>query len=185
MTRWSQDVYNKAWNFVCEAHKAQHMPGSDVPYVKHIGTVTMEVMSAIAATDAVQEPDLAVQCALLHDVIEDTPVTYEQVRAEFGEAVADGVLALTKNLELPTKAEQMRDSLRRIQDRPYEVWIVKLADRIANLQEPPPYWTSEKIRQYQQEAMLIYDTLKDANRLLAERLAQKIDEYRRFFNSNL
>lgn len=180
MKFWSQDIYSKAWNFACEAHKRQHMPGSDIPYVNHIGTVAMEVMSAIVVNGSIQHPDLAIQCALLHDVIEDTIVTYEQVKVEFGETVANGVLALTKNAELPERTEQMRNSLTRIRQQPHEIWIVKMADRIANLQEPPHYWTAEKIRYYQQEALLIHDALKDAHHMLAERLRQKIDTYRRF-----
>jgi (p)ppGpp synthase/HD superfamily hydrolase len=94
MKVWSQDVYTKAWNFASYAHKDQNMPGSDLPYITHIGNVAMEVMSAIVQSNGVNDPDLSVQCALLHDVIEDTHITYEQVNTEFGQKVADGVLAL-------------------------------------------------------------------------------------------
>jgi (p)ppGpp synthase/HD superfamily hydrolase len=123
------------------------------------------------------DPDLAVQCALLHDVLEDTPATYAEVAARFGVAVADGVLALTKNKALPSKAEQMADSLTRIRQQPSEVWIVKLADRITNLQPPPAHWDAAKIADYQAESGTILDALGEADGWMAERLRGKIAGY--------
>jgi (p)ppGpp synthase/HD superfamily hydrolase len=55
--------------------------------------------------------------------------------------------------------------------------MVKMADRITNLQPPPKHWDQEKILQYKQEARLIHDYLKDANKYLADRLKQKIGSY--------
>jgi (p)ppGpp synthase/HD superfamily hydrolase len=55
--------------------------------------------------------------------------------------------------------------------------MVKLADRISNLGPPPSDWDQEKISKYKEEAKLIYDNLKDANKFLADRLKQKIDNY--------
>jgi GTP diphosphokinase / guanosine-3',5'-bis(diphosphate) 3'-diphosphatase len=55
-----------------------------------------------------------VHCALFHDSIEDTNTSYNDIKNDFGKEVADGVLALTKNFDLPTKSEQMKDSLQRI-----------------------------------------------------------------------
>ena len=75
--------------------------------------------------------------------MEDTPATFEEISISFGLEVAEGVLALTKNQDLP-KSEQMLDSLSRIKDQPKEVKAVKLADRITNLQEPPKYWNKSK-----------------------------------------
>jgi (p)ppGpp synthase/HD superfamily hydrolase len=79
----------------------------------------MEVMAALEC-ESDRNGNLAIQCALLHDVIEDTDITFERVDAEFGAEVAAGVLALTKNSMLD-KIVQMEDSLRRIQKQPYEV----------------------------------------------------------------
>lgn len=139
----------------------------------------MEVVAAITAIP-VEFPDLSIQCALLHDVIEDTDVTYDQVRSTFGEEVAAGVMSLSKNTNLPTKAEQMEDSLNRILLQPKEVWMVKLADRITNLQPPPHYWNKEKITHYRDEAILIHKHLGASHRLLSERLQQKIYNYQAF-----
>ncbi len=135
---WSPEIYDRAWRFAAAAHLGQKLPGTDLPYAVHVALVCMEVMAALRAEPGWDE-DLAVQCALLHDVVEDTAVSGEEVRATFGASVAAGVLALSKDPALP-RSEQMADSLRRIREQPREVWLVKLADRITNLAPPPSYW---------------------------------------------
>ena len=85
-----------------------------------------------------------------------------------------------KNKKLPGKQEQMLDSLQRIKQQPLEVGMVKLADRITNLQPPPHYWTKEKINSYREEAQIILDTLGCSNEFLAQRLADKIKNYQQY-----
>jgi (p)ppGpp synthase/HD superfamily hydrolase len=175
---WSQESYIKAYEFAAIAHQNQKMPGSDIPYIMHLSCVSMEVIAALSV-EREFDGDLAVECAILHDTIEDTDITFEQVKAEFGEAVAAGVLALTKDNSL-AKHLQMTDCLNRIKQQPSEVWIVKLADRISNLKTPPHYWSAEKIIKYREEAIQIYETLKDASPFLASRLVRKIEDYKAF-----
>ena len=153
---WDQDKYIKAWNFALGSHHGQLVPGTNFPYINHIANVAMETMAAIASDQKVNNPDLLVQCALLHDVIEDTQTSYDVLVSEFGTDVADGVLALSKNLKLPGKTAQMKDSLARIKQQPAEIWMVKLSDRITNLQPPPKHWNKEKINAYREEAELIF-----------------------------
>lgn len=174
---WSQERYLAAWRFAAEAHHGQTFPGTELSYLLHIGAVAMEVLGALAVED-VEEPDLAVQCALLHDVLEDTEVGYPQLVAVFGERVADGVRALTKDGGMD-KAAAMADSLARIREQPREVWWVKLADRITNLQPPPHYWSAGKIERYRGEAETILAALGEASPFLAGRLRGKIAGYGR------
>ncbi len=183
MKLWNQELYIKAWNYAAAAHLDQKLPGSELPYITHVGNVAMEVMSAIAQSEDVAEPDLAVQCALLHDVLEDTAVGYEDITGSFGSKVADGVLALTKNKTLSTKPEQMRDSLSRIRLQPKEIHMVKLADRITNLQPPPAHWTRTKIQDYHAEAIQIHQALHRANLLMSQRLWRKIENYEKYLSS--
>jgi (p)ppGpp synthase/HD superfamily hydrolase len=180
MNIWDQDKYTKAWNFASRVHNRQLVPGTDIPYINHIGNVSMEAMAAIAHTEDIEYPDLLVQCSLLHDVIEDADIPYDVVASEFGVGVADGVLALSKDKSIPVKEQQMTDSLERIRQQPKEIWMVKLADRITNLQPPPTHWDNEKINKYKSEAELILETLGSSNKHLADRLKNKILEYRRF-----
>lgn len=177
MNIWNQDKYIKAWNFASVAHRGQLVPGTDIPYINHIGNVTMESMASLIASEETINSDLLAQCSLLHDVIEDTDTPYDLVKSEFGKDVADGVLALSKDKIIPEKEKQMRDSLERIQKQPKEIWMVKLSDRITNLQPPPKHWNDEKIEKYKDEAGLILETLGTSNKHLADRLKKKISEY--------
>jgi len=177
MTCWNQELYIRAWNFACAAHQGQLVPGTRLAYVNHVGLVAMEAMAAIAAGEAVANPDLLVACALLHDTLEDTTTTFADLEQSFGVEIASGVLALTKDKNLPGKEAQMDESLARIQEQPREVWMVKLADRITNLQPPPAYWDGAKIERYRAEAVHIVETLAGASPYLSERLLQKIDQY--------
>ena len=68
----------------------------------------------------------------------------------------------------------------RIKKQPKEIWMVKLADRITNLQPPPYYWTKNKIDQYLNEAIEIHEALKDANDVLSSRLLSKIEQYKKY-----
>ena len=173
---WRQQRYIDAYRFAAEAHRGQIFPGTDgLPYVMHVSMVAMEVMTALAL-ETFEAPDLAVQCALLHDTIEDTGVSPEDLEGRFGAAVAAGVAALSKDPSLP-KPEQMADSLRRICQQPREVWIVKLADRISNLQPPPARWSKEKRTRYRDEAENILDALGPASPYLAARMRRMIDGY--------
>jgi len=175
---WSQELYIKAFMFAAKAHEIinQKVPGTYLPYIVHINLVSMEIMAALCVEDDL-DGDLAIQCALLHDVIEDVGIKYDNLKNKFGIKVADGVNALSKNKSIKSKKKQIIDSLERIKKQPKEVWMVKMADRISNLQPPPFYWDQEKISEYKKEAKIIYDNLKDANKFLADRLKHKIDNY--------
>jgi guanosine-3',5'-bis(diphosphate) 3'-pyrophosphohydrolase len=170
-----QTLYQQTILYAAERHGDQKISGSDIPYAVHLSNVCMEILFAAQETDGFDLP-LAVQVALLHDVLEDTQTPEDELVKRFGQQVASGVKALTKNEALP-KEERMLDSLRRIRQMPKEIWAVKLADRITNLQPPPAHWTPEKIVQYRKEAQTIHDQLKDGNACLAERLKSAIAHY--------
>jgi guanosine-3',5'-bis(diphosphate) 3'-pyrophosphohydrolase len=124
----------------------------------------------------------AVQVALLHDTIEDTATDFKELENLFGTEIAKAVSALSKNELLP-KEQQMQDCLNRIKELPREVWAVKLADRITNLQPPPSHWNNEKKIKYHKEAQTILDALGKENDYLASRLAAKIKDYEAYLNS--
>jgi (p)ppGpp synthase/HD superfamily hydrolase len=178
------DNIQKAWKIATQLHEGQKYGGEkeneDIDYIHHIGSVVFEIMNALPH-EAELNVDLAVLCAILHDTIEDTAFTYDDVLHHFGKSVAEGVMALTKNDALEGgKREKMLDSLTRIKDQPREVWMVKLADRIVNLSSSPYYWASEKKMAYQEEGRLILENLKEGSDFLAKRLAEKIERYSAF-----
>jgi (p)ppGpp synthase/HD superfamily hydrolase len=174
----SPELYVRALQFAAGAHGRQKVPGTDYPYLVHVCSVASEVIAALEI-EPHADPDLAIACALLHDVVEDTSVKLAEVERTFGARVAAGVSALTKEKK-GTKDARMRSSLERILKQPREVWMVKLADRITNLQPPPRDWTPAKCRAYRIEAETIADTLGDASAVLLARLRNRIAGYQRY-----
>ncbi|MCX5744617.1 MAG: HD domain-containing protein [Proteobacteria bacterium] len=185
---FSPDRYVDALHFAARRHLGQAIVGSELPYVVHVTSVATETIVALA-TDRVDDPDLAVLAALLHDTIEDTCETaaaraelHVEIGRRFGSGVADGVLALSKDQDLP-KPARMADSLRRIRLQPREVWFVKLADRIVNLQPPPAQWSRDKRVAYRDEAIAIAEALGDASPALHARIRAKITAYEAYFDA--
>jgi len=172
---WSQEKYIDAFNFAAIAHKGQIYPSFGLPYSIHLSFVSMEIIAAIHHASGING-DLAIQCALLHDTLEDTKTKYEDLKKKFGISVADGVKALSKNPSLK-KEIRLKDSLERIRKQPREIWMVKLADRIANMQKPPDSWDAERKMAYLKDAILIFNTLNGASSFLASRLKSKINGY--------
>jgi (p)ppGpp synthase/HD superfamily hydrolase len=172
---WSQDNYIKALRFAATAHGDQKVSDKDIPYIFHIHLVAMEITAALPYEVGIDE-DLALQCALLHDVIEDTHVEYSDILILFGERTASGVMALTKDPSLD-KGKRLLHSLERIRKEPKEIWMVKMADRISNLQKPPISWTREKVAEYFEDSYIIYEYLKKGSGYLSERLLSKINQY--------
>jgi (p)ppGpp synthase/HD superfamily hydrolase len=140
----------------------------------------MELMACLQFENH-EKGDFILQCAILHDVLEDTEKRSEHILCHFTQEVLDGVRSLTKDTSIQT-IMRMEECLVRIKAQPREIWMVKMADRISNLQEPPAHWDREKIRHYFQESQLIYDELHEASPYLARRLALKIEEYRRYLD---
>ena len=179
---FNQENYIEVLNFAALAHGEQKTP-KGLPYLAHITCVAMEIINACEKSQLdEQKANLAISCALLHDVIEDANITYDELYEKFGADVADGVESLTKNKTLGSKQEQMKDSIERLLTQPYEVQMVKLADRITNLGIPPKHWDKEKISKYQKEASFILSCLRNSNIYLAKRLEEKIEEYNKYID---
>lgn len=176
---WSVEKYTKALQFAALAHHGQTYKGREqgveYDYIAHTVAVAAQVIHGLPATPDCNA-DLAIQCALLHDVIEDTAVTYPVLLETFGSEVAVGVQALTKNPFLDKK-DQMLDSLERIQEQPAEIAMVKLADRFNNLDYVPWHWGVSKVEAYRHEAKLILRQLGYANEWLAKDLEKRIANY--------
>jgi (p)ppGpp synthase/HD superfamily hydrolase len=176
MSPWSREKYVRAYRYAAEAHRDQLLPGSEKPYIIHITLVAMEII-AVLSIEAGWDGDLALQTALLHDVVEDTDRRPDEIARRFGKPVAAGVAALTKNTKIQERRQRLEDSLARIRKQPWEIWLVKLADRLANMGHPPPNWPPAHVAVYREEAKLIHRNLGKANPFLARRLSRKIAAY--------
>jgi (p)ppGpp synthase/HD superfamily hydrolase len=177
---FSQEVFLKVLSYASLAHGDQKTP-KGLPYLNHLMAVSMEVIHACEKSGLDEEKsNLAISCALLHDTIEDTHITYDDLYTKFSPEIADGVEALTKDKNLPSKNEQMRDSIEKLMNQPYEVQMVKLADRVTNLQSPPKHWNNDKKEAYLKEAKFILSCLKNSNMHLSMRLEEKIENYQQY-----
>ena len=170
-----QTIYQETIKFAAEKHGAQKVKGSKIPYVVHLSNVAMEIFMAARKTHGF-DLGYALQLALLHDTIEDTQTTRQEIEMVFGKDIADGVWALTGDPKL-LKDYRLSDSLAKIRKCPREAGAVKLADRITNLQAPPKSWTKSHIRDFLYDAQQILKALHGANEYLEKRLEQKIAEY--------
>src|SRR5688572_18762867 len=109
-----QTQYQKAIKFAAKKHADinQLIPGTNLPYVVHLSNVAMEILIAAQKTENF-DSEFAIQVALLHDILEDTETTFDEIVNEFGNSIAEAVLALTKNSKIQ-KERRMDDSLNRI-----------------------------------------------------------------------
>ena len=108
-------------------HHGDQRRKTGVPYLEHL----LEALQVLVAGAGIADPDVLV-AAVLHDVVEDTPVTLDEVSAEFGPRVADLVGWVTIPALGP--GETKSAYLRRLRDAPPDAVLVKLADRASNVQ---------------------------------------------------
>ncbi|ARU49849.1 HD domain-containing protein [Sulfurospirillum diekertiae] len=179
---FSVEFFKENLAFALLAHGEQKTPHG-LPYSMHLLSVASEVINALYMEPlSFDENNVAIACALLHDVNEDTTtqITKESSLAGNSEVIAKGVQALTKDKTLPSKEVQMQDSLERLKKRQNCVALVKLADRITNLGVPPKHWDEAKKRKYLEEAKMILSELGYAHHYLALKLHEKIEAYERY-----
>lgn len=112
-------------------HHGDQRRKTGVPYLEHL----LEALQVLVQGARITSPDVLV-AAVLHDVVEDTPVTPDEISAEFGPRVAELVGWVTIPAPGPgeTRAAARQAYLRRLQDAPPDAVLVKLADRASNVQ---------------------------------------------------
>jgi guanosine-3',5'-bis(diphosphate) 3'-pyrophosphohydrolase len=124
------DQISQAIDFAAAAHGDQLRP-TGVPYLEHL----LEALEALVRGAGVGDPDLLC-AAVLHDVVEDTPVTAEELEKRFGPRVAELVGWVTIPAPGPGEdsATVKLQALRRLTSAPRDAVLVKLADRLSNVQ---------------------------------------------------
>ena len=137
----------KALRFSAEKHKDQRRKGANAsPYINH----PIEVTEILWRLGEVRDTNLLL-AAILHDTIEDTDTTADEIKAEFGEEVLSIVLEVTDDKSLP---KQRRKQLQ-VENAPHKspkAKLLKLADKISNVREivssPPKDWSLERKQEY-------------------------------------
>ncbi len=131
------------------ARKHQHQRRKDAeasPYINH----PLEVAAILVEEGGVTDP-LTLTAAVLHDTLEDTETTPEELAAAFGPATRDLVLELTDDKRLPRAERRARQAATatRLSDR---AKLIRIADKIANVRDvthnPPTHWDLKRRREY-------------------------------------
>jgi len=149
---------SKAYNFALEAHQNQKRD-EGVPYIIHPVAVA-NILTELKLDSA------TITTGLLHDTIEDTNITYDTVKKEFGEEVANLVEGVTKISALEDKASNnsKAENFRKLilaTSKDIRVLLVKLADRLHNMRTIQFVKNEEKIIRKAKETMEIYAPLAD------------------------
>ena len=104
---WDTDIVSEAADFCHEAHKGQYRKGTIIPFEEH----PLRVGSVVSYHQGTQNQVIA---GYLHDVVEDTDKTIEDVAEKFGDEVAHIVAALSEDKSLPTWKERKLDYIQKI-----------------------------------------------------------------------
>jgi guanosine-3',5'-bis(diphosphate) 3'-pyrophosphohydrolase len=132
----------EALALAAHAHRAQTRKGSGEPYLNHLIDVAAILTRVAGVTDA----DILI-AALLHDVVEDTPVTAAEVESRFGPRVRALVDALTDDKSLP-KLERKRLQIEHMRSAEHDAKLIKVADHCSNVATLPSSWTKERRVEY-------------------------------------
>ncbi|MBS0454201.1 MAG: bifunctional (p)ppGpp synthetase/guanosine-3',5'-bis(diphosphate) 3'-pyrophosphohydrolase [Proteobacteria bacterium] len=148
--------------FAAERHKNQRRKDADAsPYINH----PIALAHLLATTGGVNDV-VILQAAILHDTIEDTETTAEELRARFGADVTNIVLEVTDDKSLP----KLRRKELQVEHAPHtspSAALVKLADKTCNLRDiaaaPPADWPLTRRQEYFDWAKRVVDGLPAGN----------------------
>ncbi len=168
--RIQSDLIEKAYRFSWNAHKDQ-LRKSGEPYLAH--PVAVSMILAEQQLDAI-----TIAAGLLHDVLEDTPFSRDDLAAEFGEQIAllvDGVTKI-RTFQMKSRQERQAETFRKMllsMAQDLRVIIIKFADRLHNLRTLD-YLPPDRIRAIAQETLDIYAPL--AHRLGMARIKWELED---------
>lgn len=152
----------RAAAFAAHKHRDQRRKDAEAsPYINH----PIAVANLLANEAGIR--DIDVLCAaLLHDTIEDTDTTAEELTAEFGERIARIVLEVTDDKALP-KAERKQLQIEHAPHMSHGAKLVKLADKISNLRDvldrPPANWPTQRKAEYFTWAQTVVKGIRGTN----------------------
>ena len=151
----------RALAFASRKHSQQRRKDADAsPYINH----PIALVSVLAVEAGINDLD-TLNAALLHDTIEDTDTTVEELVEAFGESVASLVQEVTDDKRLP-KAERKLRQVEHASHLSQKARSVKLADKIANLRDvadsPPTGWSLARRQEYFDWAKQVVDQIPDS-----------------------
>lgn len=183
MEKYKNDIsiLIRAIAFASEKHSSQRRKDAEEsPYINH----PIALVDVLANEGNVT--DIETLCAAaLHDTIEDTATTADELKSIFGEKITSIVLELTDDKSLP-KHVRKKKQIEHAQHCSPEAKLVKLADKICNLRNileaPPLEWSVERKKQYSEWAARVVSGLKGSNSELEAIFDILYKENNRFFD---
>ncbi|XP_075215781.1 metazoan SpoT homolog-1 [Lycorma delicatula] len=156
-------------NFAAVKHKDQRRKNADkTPYINH----PIGVANILSEEGGITDPDV-ICAALLHDTVEDTNTTFEELKTHFGSRITNIVAECTDDKSLPSD-ERKQLQIVNASGSSHEAKLVKLADKLYNLRdltnEPPVGWSEEKRANYYVWAQKVIEGLKGTNDALERKL---------------
>lgn len=157
-----------AISFAAERHKDQRRKDVDAsPYINH----PLSLARLLAVDGGITDVEVLI-AAVLHDTLEDTQTSEEELRTNFGDRVTDIVLEVTDDKKL-SKARRKELQVENASHKSPEAALVKLADKTCNLRDvasaPPANWTVERRSAYFEWAKQVVDALPPVNSVLRSR----------------
>ena len=153
------------------------------PYITH----PLSVASEIYATGKVDDQPILV-AAILHDTLEDTKTTQDELRQRFGEDVLSIVLEVTDDKSL-IKEHRKQLQVIHASHLSYPAKIIKLADKITNCRDilytPPQKWTVEKRQEYIQWAADVVAQIRGTNQMLEDAFDEILEQAKARLNFHL
>jgi guanosine-3',5'-bis(diphosphate) 3'-pyrophosphohydrolase len=136
-------LVSRAADFAAERHKDQRRKGeAQLPYVNHLAEVARLLAVATQGADAE-----LIAAGWLHDTVEDTATSYDELVSAFGGEVASLVMEVTDDKSLP-KAERKRLQVLKTPAKTSRAKMIKLADLTSNLRKLPENWERRRIHEY-------------------------------------
>lgn len=168
----------KALHFAAEKHKAQRRKDTEAsPYINH----PIQVTNLLWRLGDVRDTPLLL-ASILHDTLEDTDATPEEIRERFGEEVLSLVLEVTDDKSLPKQVRKQRQ----VETAPHKsprAKLLKLADKISNVQDiihtPPEDWSLERRQEYVLWSERVVAGLRGVNEKLESRYDELLAEGKR------
>lgn len=152
----------RALDFAARKHKDQRRKNiEETPYINH----PIEVAEILVRVGGVYDTN-TIAAAILHDTLEDTEATEEELRRLFGAGIAGIVVEVSDDKSLPAR-QRKQLQVERALSSSEPARLIKLADKICNLrdltQQPPAGWSSERISEYFDWAKSVVDQLRGTN----------------------
>lgn len=171
----------KALDYASQKHKTQKRKNKEgTPYVNHL----IDVMNILVKHKVKSKKVLS--GAILHDVIEDTDGSYQEIKEKFSKDIANIVLECSDNKKLP-KVERKKLQIEEASKKSKEAKLVKIADKISNLKslsnEAPDTWSIERLIGYMVWSKKVVDNLntkKSLHKTFKKIYQREMEKYKQY-----